>query len=293
MGGFFFNATNQFLLQKLADNSLHFTIVTSAGTSDLVVAAADYGWRAADWVHIIIEWDDAFSLANQQRLYINGREPIHTDPTVDYNSGLLTPDTDFYLGNISGIGSATFSEGIYDEVYAYSLSAQDTSAGILAHAGQSASPVEFLASPSNNATLSLSVVNATRQGEYLYVAADSRFRGLNVVLATAGVGTANLQWQFWNGTAWTDSRPSRASATPRTTSNATATSSGRAILRAGARPRSRAGPISITSAPTWRPAPTRRAPSRAGSRPTSCSSRTAPTSRPTRTSCSDRRCPPR
>ena len=48
------------------------------------------------------------------------------------------------------------------------------------------------------------MVNGTRQGEYLYLASDSRFRGLNVVLATAGAGTANLQWQFWNGTAWAD-----------------------------------------------------------------------------------------
>ncbi len=112
--------------------------------------------------------------------------------------------TDFYLGNISGIGSATFSQGIYDEVYAYSLSALDPSQGILAHGGLAASPVEFLASPGNDATLSLDVVNGTRQGEYLYVASDSRFRGLNVVLATAGVGTVNLQWQFWNGTAWAD-----------------------------------------------------------------------------------------
>ncbi|HKZ30868.1 MAG TPA: C25 family cysteine peptidase [Vicinamibacteria bacterium] len=204
MGGFFFNATNQFLLQKLADNSLHFTIVTSAGTSDLVVTAANYGWRAADWVHIVMQWNDALSLANQQVLYVNGVRPVHTDPAVDYNSALLTPDTDFYVGNISGIGSASYADGIYDEVYSYSLSALDPSQGILARAGLLASPLEFLASPSSNATLSLNVVNGTRQGEYLYLATDSRFRGLNVVLATAGVGTANLQWQFWNGAVWAD-----------------------------------------------------------------------------------------
>ena len=204
IGGSYVNVTNQFLLQKLANNTLHFTIVTSAGTSDLVVAAAAYSWRAADWVHIILEWNDSLSLANQQQLYVNGLQPAHTDPIVDYNSALLTLDTDFYLGNISGIGSASYADGIYDEVYSYSLSAQDASSGILAHGGLTSSPLEFLASPSNNATLSLDAVNGTRQGEYLYLAADSRFRGLNVVLATAGAGTANLQWQFWNGTAWAD-----------------------------------------------------------------------------------------
>ena len=76
--------------------------MTSAGTSDLVVTAANYGWRAGDWVHIIMQWDDSFSLANQQQLYVNGLQPAHTDPTVGYNSALLTLDTDFYVGNISG-----------------------------------------------------------------------------------------------------------------------------------------------------------------------------------------------
>ena len=36
------------------------------------------------------------------------------------------------------------------------------------------SPLEFFGSPTNNAILSLSVVNGTRQGEYLYFGADSR-----------------------------------------------------------------------------------------------------------------------
>ena len=203
MAGSYVNATNQLVLQKLADNTLHFTIVTSAGTSDLVLAAAAYGWRAFDWVHILMQWDDSFSLANQQKLYVNGLQPAHTDPVVDYNSALLTLDTDFYVGNLLN-GDGSFAAGIFDEVYSYSVSAYDPSAGVLAHGGLTSSPVELLASSSNNATLSLGVVNGTRQGEYLYLASDSRFRGLNVVLATAGAGTANLQWQFWNGTAWAD-----------------------------------------------------------------------------------------
>ena len=189
------------MLQKLADNSLRFTIVTSAGTSDLIVATAAYGWRPADWVHIILRWDDSLLLANQQQLYINGIAPPHTDPVVDYDSALLATATHFYLGNITN-GDGSFGAGIYDEVYSDSLSAADPTTGILAHGGLTTSPIEFFGSPTNNATLSLSVVNGTRQGEYLYPGADARFRGLNVVLAIAGAGTASLQWQYWNGTAW-------------------------------------------------------------------------------------------
>ena len=201
IAGFYVNATNQLLLQKLADNSLHFTIVTSAGTSDLVVAPAAYGWEVADWVHVILQWNDTFSLANQQVLYVNGSRPAHTDPVVDYNSALLTPGTAFYFGNINN-GDLSFAQGIYDEVSAYSHTALDLSQGALAHGGLLANPLEFLASPSDNADLSLGVVNGTRQGEYLYFGSDSRFRGLNVVLARAGAGTADLQWQFWDGTSW-------------------------------------------------------------------------------------------
>ena len=204
IAGFFVNATNQFLLQKLTDNTLHFSIVTSAGTSDLVVAAADYAWRAADWVHIVIQWDDAVSLANQQKLYINGREPVHTDPLVDYNSGLLTPAAEFQIGNINN-ANAAFAAGRYDEAYAYSFSALDPSQGLLAHGGLTASPLEFLASSSNNATLSLSVVGGTRQGEYLFLGTDSLFHGLNVVARHRRDGNGRTsQWQFWDGTAWAD-----------------------------------------------------------------------------------------
>jgi len=202
IAGSWVNASNQFLLQKLADNTLRFTIVTSAGTSDLVITSANYGWLAGDWVHIIMQWGDSLTLAGQQQLYVNGIAPAHTDPVVDYNSALLTLDTDFYIGNISGIGSSAYADGIYDEVYAYSLSAQDPSAGLLARGGLTSSPSEFLGSPTANAALSLSPLNGTRQGEYLYLGSDARFRGLNVVLATAGAGTATLQWQYWNGTAW-------------------------------------------------------------------------------------------
>ena len=115
-----------------------------------------------------MQWNDSLTLANQQQLYVNGIAPAHVDPVVDYNSALLTLDTDFYIGNISGIGSSAYADGIYDEVYSYSLSAQDASAGLLARGGLTSSPLEFLASPLANASLSLSALNGTRQGEYLY-----------------------------------------------------------------------------------------------------------------------------
>ena len=39
---------------------------------------------------------------------------------------------------------------------------------------------------------------------WFYLGAESRFRGINVVLATPGVGSANLRWEYWNGASWLD-----------------------------------------------------------------------------------------
>jgi len=39
---------------------------------------------------------------------------------------------------------------------------------------------------------------------WFYVGAESRFRGINVLLATVGAGTADLQWEYWNGASWAD-----------------------------------------------------------------------------------------
>jgi hypothetical protein len=59
---------------------------------------------------------------------------------------------------------------------------------------------EFLADASagQNFTLDFSGTN------YLYLGSDSKFHGLNVLLATPGAGTGlDLYWEFWNGSIWT------------------------------------------------------------------------------------------
>jgi hypothetical protein len=59
---------------------------------------------------------------------------------------------------------------------------------------------EFLAdgSAGQNFTLDFSGTN------YQYFGSDSKFRGLNVLLSTPGVGTGlDLFWEYWNGSVWT------------------------------------------------------------------------------------------
>ena len=56
IGGFFFDASNAWFLQKtVTDNRPHFRIVASGVSSDLWVDPADYEWQAAEWVHLRIE----------------------------------------------------------------------------------------------------------------------------------------------------------------------------------------------------------------------------------------------
>ena len=190
LAGTWSSATNAWYLKKAADNNLYFRIVTSAGTSDLVVAAANYSWRASDWVHLRLQWDDAAPLATQQRLFVNGREPPRTAPVVDYNSALFTPGANFVISNVLD-GTPAVAPGIYDEFYSYGPLSVD-----LAHGGLVGQPDEYLADPALNYTLNLAQGPWAR-GPRLFVGTDTRFRGINFAFAQAGVGltAADATWE--------------------------------------------------------------------------------------------------
>ncbi len=199
IAGFSVDASNGWFLQKtLTDNRLHFRIVAGV-TCDLFVLPANYSWRAYDWVHLRLEWDDTAPPGTQQRLFINGSEPAHTNPVSDYNAASLSVGPIFYLGNNNN-GSPNFGPGIYDEFRSYGTSA--STPALLAYGGLTTNGSENLADLNRNFTMSFTAVDASRRGRHLYLGSDSEFRGLNVALATAGAGTApDLQWQYWDGTA--------------------------------------------------------------------------------------------
>ena len=196
LAGTWSSATNAWYLTKAADNNLHFRIVTSAGTSDLVVTAANYSWRAADWVHLRLQWDDAAALATQQRLFVNGREPPRTAPVVDYNSALFTPGTDFVISNVLD-GTPAVAPGIYDEFYSYGPLSVD-----LAHGGLVGHPDEYLADPNPARNYTLNLAQGTwARGPRLFVGTDTMFRGINFAFAQAGVGltAADATWDTKDG----------------------------------------------------------------------------------------------
>jgi hypothetical protein len=202
--GFSDGVGHVFVLEKPVGNTLDFSILVGGIFSRLRISAADYSWRADDWVHIRLEWDDTLPLATQQRILLNGVEPVHTDPTTDYASGSLIVQPEFRFGNADG--DATFAPGLFDEIHLYSGSS--TTPTPLANGGLTASANEYLADSVKDYPLAFAGVDAARRGTYFYLGADSRFHGLNVSLATAGAGVAAgaMLWEYWNGTtgAWAD-----------------------------------------------------------------------------------------
>ncbi len=198
--GFSDGVSNVFVLEKTVGNTLDFVILESGLLSRVRVAATDYSWRANDWVHIRLEWDDTLPLATQQRLFLNGVEPVHTDPVNDYNSGTLTVQPAFRFGNIDG--DATFAPGVFDEIHLYNGSS--TTPTSLARGGLTSNASEYLADPAKNYALAFAGVDASLRGVYMYLGTDSPFRGLNVSLATPGVWSTvgDVVWEYWNGTQW-------------------------------------------------------------------------------------------
>ena len=202
--GFSDGLGNVFVLEKPdVGNTLDFILLASGTFSRLRVAATDYSWRAGDWVHIRLEWDATLPLATQQRLFLNGAEPTHTDPTNDYNSANLTVQTEFKFGNVDGqYGNTTFAPGLFDEIHVYGGSS--TTPARLAHGGLTADANEYLADTAKDYSLAFTAVDGARRGTHLYLGADSPFQGLNVSLQTPGVWSVagDLIWEYWNGTQW-------------------------------------------------------------------------------------------
>ena len=202
--GYSFDAGNFFFLQKEGGTApvdgLRFRISRAGVNTDVTVASTDYSWRALDWVHFRVTWDESAPLADQVRLFVNGVEPVHTDPVSAYVSAGM-PTTGSILIGADSNGNRSAS-GLVDEFRIYSSAAAPEA---LAHGGLTSDARERLYDASDNFPLAFAGVDAQGRGRYAYFGSDSKWSGLNVGLSVAGVGTGlDLAWQFWNGTSWAD-----------------------------------------------------------------------------------------
>ena len=187
-----------FLLEKDAANNLELGVFN--GTSTFVrILSADYSWRDGDWVHIRAVWRDAASPGSQLQLYVNGSEPTHTDSGTYSATGMTVGNN--YIGNIAAGTSP--ANAVIDEFVLYEGNHQP---GLRAYAGLTSHPKEFMASPTNNFAFALWPADAQGRTDYFYFGSDNQFRGLNIALERAGVGTPLLKWEYWDGVngAWAD-----------------------------------------------------------------------------------------
>lgn len=193
-----------FRLRKSSANALEFQINDGTNAFTESVSSANYSWAANEWVHIRLEWDDTASAADQQKIFINGTEPTHTDSTGDYDSTLYTAGTNFTLGNSSDTG-ALQCNCIIDEFSVYDFNGSGDRAVLakLSEGGDLTDADEYLSNSISNYTFDFNDDDTSNRGEYIFLGSETQFQGINVNFSTLGVGSSeDFQWEYWNGTTW-------------------------------------------------------------------------------------------
>ncbi|MEA3356816.1 MAG: LamG-like jellyroll fold domain-containing protein, partial [Patescibacteria group bacterium] len=198
--------SNMFRLSKMPNangNRLRFYIEASGAVMAYDISGSNYSWNAYDWVHLRIEWDDSAATADQQKIFINGVEPTHTDDPTDYDSADLTLDSYFAF-----MYQGTYNlEGIMDEVRIYG--GAPTEPDDLAQGGDTSDSNEYFFSEAQDYTLDFDILDSYYRGKYLFVGSDSMFSGVNVDLGTNGVsssppsGSVNLMHESGNFSEYT------------------------------------------------------------------------------------------
>ena len=161
----------------------------------LTATGANYVWGAGDWVHLRAEWD----FGSFVRLYVNGLivASAGSYSVIGFDSG-QTRIGSCQITCPGGIGS-TNADGLIDEPHVYFGMGSGGNPETLAHGGLVGDGRESLASPGLNAVPLSFRVGSGNKGQYLYLGADSRFRGLNMSFVTPGGGIAPdaLVWEYW------------------------------------------------------------------------------------------------
>jgi len=152
-------------------------------------------WRANEWVHLRFVWDNS---PQRLEVYLNGRLVV-SNATYAAPVGAAPS---LYIGDRQVGGFVNNAQGRIDEFRIYDTADNPTE---LAHGGLAADLREHLSSSARNYTFTFAQEDASHRGEYLYLGADAKFRGLNVSLENAGIGTGlDLAWQYWDGSSWLD-----------------------------------------------------------------------------------------
>jgi hypothetical protein len=194
---YFESGTNAMRLAKRGSDQLAFEVIDGGTPATVTVDSTNYSWQSFDWVHLRVQWQAGGPPGGQVRIFVNGREPAHNDAVNPYTASSWTGAGSHFFGTREdGNDSAN---GIVDELRIYSSASTPQS---LAHGGLASASDEYLGAGTRNFAFAFAAVDVLQRGEYAYFGSDSQFRGLNVAFQTPGAGTVDLQWEYWNGTAW-------------------------------------------------------------------------------------------
>lgn len=186
--GFFESSQLSFTLARnSSDTSICFGMngVFTSWTSTNVF---DYNWH-----HIRLVYNAGGS-PDTQELFIDGKSQGVTNVAMT----AISTSYDLRVGK----QYTEYAGGIIDEFKIYN---SITTPLQIASGGDTGSSSEYLASNSNNQTLSFVDDDAQNRGEYIFIGTESPFSGLNVDLSTVGVGSSeDFQWQYWNGVSWSN-----------------------------------------------------------------------------------------
>ena len=160
-------------------------------------------WRGYDWVHIRAEWSasrNEIGSWSTARRWVRRALTAPSRPPPEF--------VDSYLGGCYPSlytcpqpGGGGHADGTINEFYIYAGAGSSAAgnpdsigyAGLTGALDSSGWALDALADPSTNRTLGLNATDATsRRGNYLMFGSDSKFRGMNISLAQAGQGSAEL-----------------------------------------------------------------------------------------------------
>ncbi len=161
---------------------------------DLTVSPNDY-YNEAEGAYQV-DFNPASGLSvNIDGNVITRRRPLFkirqwrsfVDPTVTLEGSALVNDRDF-TADVMPFARAFHCTGPTEFVGCTALAN-----------GGLAGTSEYLNDSSGARNYSLDFPDAST---WFYLGADAKFRGINVRLATLGSGSADLQWEYWNGASW-------------------------------------------------------------------------------------------
>ena len=178
--------------------------VTALGTNILY---ATY-WYTDDFSNAVIT--DLITAADDEIDVMTGRKwdtPTSITEYINAKSTSTYPTTDYpYMADYDAADIVMLEEYPVTQVDSVFFLAAPISVGTFFNYDDSTATYTDVTDNINSSTEApVTLFNATPAvNDYVYIGSSLIFLGVDVNLSTLGTGTPAIDWEYWNGTAWTD-----------------------------------------------------------------------------------------